>query len=56
MKKKIVHKPCISLHSHNTRFSKIINFLTQRPRKKFGLNSFRNLGPKFWFSDSKIKK
>ena len=37
-----------SLHSHNTRFSKKINFITKRPR--LGLNSFRFLGQKFWSS------
>ena len=35
-----------SLHSHNTRFSKNLNFITER----LGLNSFRYLGPRFWSS------
>ena len=39
-----------SLHSHNTRFSKKLNFITERPRTRLGLNSFRYLGPRFWSS------
>ena len=36
------------LHSHNTRFSKKLNFITERPGTRLGLNSFRYLGPRFW--------
>ena len=39
-----------SVHSHNTRFSKKMNFITERPRTRLGLNCFRYLGPKFWSS------
>ena len=37
-----------SLHSHKTRFSKKINFITERRKTILGLNSFRDLGPRFW--------
>ena len=37
-------------HSHNTRFSKKMNFITERPRTRLGLNCFRYLAPKFWSS------
>ena len=37
----------ISLHSHNKRFSKKLNFITERPKTRLGLNSFRYLGPRF---------
>ena len=37
-----------SVHSHNTRFSKKMNFITERPRTR--QNCFRYLGPKFWSS------
>ena len=36
-----------SLHLHNTRFSKKINFITKRPRTRLGLNSFRYSGTRF---------
>ena len=36
-----------SLHSHNTRFSKKLNLITERPRTRLGLNSFKYLNPKF---------
>ena len=39
-----------SVHSHNTRFSKKMNFITERPRTRLGINCFRYLGPKFWSS------
>ena len=39
-----------SAHSHNTRFSKKKNFITERPRTRLGLNCFKYLGPKFWSS------
>ena len=39
-----------SAHSHNTRFSKKMNFITERPRTRLGLNCFKYLGPKFWSS------
>ena len=39
-----------SLHSHNTRFSKNLNFIIGCPRTRLGLNSFRYLSPRFWSS------
>ena len=46
-----------SVHSHNTSISKKMNFITERPRKRLGLNPlglsspcFRYFGPKFWSS------
>ena len=39
-----------SVYSHNTRFSKKMNFITQRHGTKLGVNCFRYLGPKFWTS------
>ena len=35
------------IHSHNTRFSKNINFITERPRTRLGLNCFKYLATKF---------
>ena len=45
-----------SLHSHNTRLSKVLNFKTEKTRSRLDLNSFRYLGtnPKFWSSVVKI--
>ena len=41
-----------SLHSHNTRLFKVLNFKTEKTRSRLDLNSFRYLGPnpKFWSS------
>ena len=39
-----------SVHSHNTRFSKKINYITERPKTRLGLNCLKYLGLKFWFS------
>ena len=39
-----------SLHSHNTRFSEKLNFISERPRTRLGLNYFRYSGPRFWSS------
>ena len=39
-----------SAHSHNTRFSKKKNFITERPTTRLCLNCFKYLGPKFWSS------
>ena len=36
-----------SLHSHNTSLSKKLNFITERPRTRLGLNSFRYSGTRF---------
>ena len=44
------------LHSYNTRFSKKLNFITERPRTRLGLNSCRHLGPRFWSSVPKNLK
>ena len=43
-----------SVCSHNTRFSKSLNFLTEKPLIKHGLNCFRYLGPRFWSSVPEI--
>ena len=49
-----------SLHLHYTRFSKKLNFITERHRTRLGLNFFRYFGPRFWSSVpeslKKIKK
>ena len=37
-------------HSHITRISKKLNFITERPRTILGLNSFKYSGPRFWSS------
>ena len=39
-----------SLHSHNTTFSKKLNFITEKPRTRLGLNSFRYLSLRIWSS------
>ena len=43
-----------SVHSHNIRFSRKINFINKRPRR-LGLNCFRYLGPKFWCTFKNLK-
>ena len=45
-----------SVHSHNTIFSKKINFITGRTRTRLGLNCFGYLGHKFWSSVPKTFK
>ena len=39
-----------SLHSHNKKVSKKLNFIIGRPRTRLRLNSFRYLGPRFWYT------
>ena len=37
-----------AVYSHDTRFSRKLNFLGERARTELGQKTFRYLGPKFW--------
>ena len=44
------HYSFTPVYSHNTRFSKNLNFVIEKPRSGLGQTSLRYLGPKFWYS------
>ena len=42
--------PVYSVQLHDTRFSRKLNYISERPRARLGQTSFRYLEPKFWSS------